>query len=156
MKGRSLYDQLDHGNLKDISAGYIAFSQDELLQKLTGNELSSQGIVTLNSMHDRNKLKDIVYQKEDKLHDYVTHFSQMAEMMEHAAANDSTGVANDHVSAFAKAIKEKVEINRVKGLLKNALMKNMQHNKEERLAAADGPKLWEEKKGDSKSEPEQR
>ena len=70
--------------------------------------------------------------------------------------NDSTGVANDHVSAFAKAIKEKVEINRVKGLLKNALMKNMQHNKEERLAAADGPKLWEEKKGDSKSEPEQR
>lgn len=71
MKGRSLFIQPDVVNLKKISDNHIENSFDVMLKKLTGNKLSSQGIVTLNTMYDRNKIKDVKVQKDDKLNDYV-------------------------------------------------------------------------------------
>ena len=68
------------------------------------------------------------------MQDYVTHFSQISEMLENSAALDENGQASKHVLDLVSSLKEKVELNRIKKIIKNALMGKMQSNKEKRLS----------------------
>ena len=72
-------------------------------------------------MQDKQKRQEVLEAKNDKMHDYVTHFSQIAELLENSTTQNESGHASSNMMGFAKGIKEKVELNRIKGLLKNAL-----------------------------------
>lgn len=51
----------------------------------------------------------------------------------------SSVVANKNLSTFASAIKEKVEINRVKGILSNAIKQNMERRRSQKNGEKDSP-----------------
>ena len=59
------------------------------------------------------------------MQDYVTHFSQISEMLENSVALDENGQASKHVLDLVSSLKEKVELNRIKKIIKNALMGKM-------------------------------
>ena len=83
MKGRSQYQIPDKKYLKKINDQYINEDHDKAIARLAGKEQSKQGIVTLYSMHDKQKQKDVELKRQDSLQDYVTHFSQIADLLEH-------------------------------------------------------------------------
>ena len=96
MKGRSQYEIPDKKYLKKINDQYINDDHEKAISRLAGKEQSRQGIVTLYSMHDKQKQKNVALKHKDSLQDYVTHFSQIADLLEQTS-NDQSGKAHAQI-----------------------------------------------------------
>ena len=127
MKGRTQYKLPDRKTLQMSYNSMMRDEQHKLLEGLSGGEQGFGGIIKLSDEHAKNKQLKEKRENEDPLNSYVNHFSEIAEMLE-----DQNAEGQKKVQGLAKGLKQQVMSNKVKLDLRNAIMKTLVANKEER------------------------
>ena len=94
---------------------------DKTITELAKSEMHQGGRIQVCAKDTKLKIRNEKLDDEDKLKKYVTHFSQIADLVEDVKNIDTKKA----VVGLAKGITMRVQENKVKLDLKNALMKNM-------------------------------
>ena len=121
MKGRSRYRLPDKRALKQHYNQNMQEAIDKTIFELAKREMDMGGRIQVCAKDTKMKIKNEKLDDEDELKKYVTHFSQIADLVEEIQKQDTKKV----VVGLAKGITMKVQENKIKLDLKNALMKNM-------------------------------
>ena len=94
---------------------------DKTIFELAKREMDMGGRIQVCAKDTKMKIKNEKLDDEDELKKYVTHFSQIADLVEDIQKQDTKKA----VVGLAKGIQMKVQENKIRLDLKNALMKNM-------------------------------